>query len=124
MSDLLKAVLTKAKGVLASKWYVINSAVSDGAGCNTKPYYFAVYLNGNFFYYESDYPFYIVDNGGNYYIVYAYDHTTRASTIAPTPTNYTTGNNFCTKNGIVYYEELYTRTSIIQSKQDLYIWRA
>ena len=65
MSDLLKAVLAKAKGVLASKWYVLNSAVSDAVGRNTKPYYFAVYLGGLWFYYESDYPFYIVDNGSN-----------------------------------------------------------
>lgn len=116
--------LRQNKGTLASKWYVINSAISDAAGRNTKSYYFAVYLNGNYFYYESDYPFYIMDNGTSYYIVYAYNHTTRASNIAPTPVSYTTGSNLGTKNGIVYYQELYTRTSIIQAKQGIYIWRA
>lgn len=110
--------LRQNKGTLASKWYVINSAISDTAGRNTKTYYFAVYLNGNYFYYESDYPFYIVDNGSGYYIVYSYGHTLRNGT------NYTSGTSYGTKNGFVYYIESYTRTSIIKSKQDIYIWRA
>ena len=103
---------------LATKWYTLNSSVSDSAGSNTKPYYFAVNINGTWYYYESDYPFYVVDNGSSYYIVFAYGNTLRNGS------NYTKGNNFGTKNGIVYYEEFLTRTSIIQSKQDIYIWRA
>ena len=110
--------LRQNKGTLASAWYVINSAVSDAAGRNTKTYYFAMLISATWYYYESDYPFYIVDNGSSYYIVYSYGYTLRNGT------NYTTGSSYGTKSGIVYYKELFTRTSIIQSKQDIYIWRA
>lgn len=113
---LLMALLSG--DVLASKWYVINSATSDEAGRNTKTYYFAMLINATWYYYESDYPFYIVNNGTTYYLVYAYGYTLRSGS------NYTTGSNFGAKNGIVYYKEFLTRSTTIQSKQDIYIWRA
>lgn len=125
MSDfrrrLLIALLGTNKGTLASNWYVINPTYADDRGYNTKKYYFTVIISGTFYGYESDYPFYFIDNGTSFYICLPFIKGAvlrNGTTYYPASIKTDVGD----VNGILYVRENYTRIKVAQSNVDIYIW--